>query len=120
MTGVGESAGSTAKILEVLKDIPLWLLTGLALSASVLLLPAVSKMLPPVARPWLVLCGVVFGVLAVARAMSALLKAIPLWRASADARRKFHITGVPQHSFWTTAKQVDDSILTQISAHLLV
>ena len=42
------------------------------------------------------------------------------WRASADARRKFHLTGVPQQSHWSTAKQADDSIITQISAHLFV
>jgi hypothetical protein len=121
MTGVGEGAGIATKALEVVKDLPLWLLTGLAISAGVLLfLPAVALSIPAIARPWILCTGVVFGVLAASRGIAVLIQAVPSWRASADARRRFHLTGVPQESHWSSAKQADDSIVTQISAHLLV
>jgi hypothetical protein len=121
MTGVGEGAGIATKALEVVKDLPLWLLTGLAVSAGILLfLPAVAPSIPPVARPWILGTGVVFGVLAASRGIAVVIHGVPSWRASADARRRFHLTGVPQQSHWSSAKQADDSIITQISAHLLV
>ncbi|MGC2768421.1 MAG: hypothetical protein WB607_23155 [Candidatus Acidiferrum sp.] len=37
MTGVGEGAGITTKALEVMKDLPLWLLIGLSIAAGLLL-----------------------------------------------------------------------------------
>ena len=121
MTGVGEGAGIATKALEVVKDLPLWLLTGLAVSAGILLfLPGVAPSIPGVARPWILITGVVAAVLAASRGIAVLIHAVPSWRASADARRKFHLTGVPQQSHWSTAKQADDSIITQISAHLFV
>jgi hypothetical protein len=121
MPGAGESVGTTAKVLEVLKDLPLWLLTGLAVSAGVLLLiPAFAASVPGVARPWIIVAGVVFGVLAVARAIGALIQKLPAWKSSADRRRGFHLTAIPQQSHWSSAKQADDSIVTQVAAHLLV
>jgi hypothetical protein len=38
MTGVEQGAGAATKALEVVKELPLWLLVGLAISAGVLLL----------------------------------------------------------------------------------
>src|SRR5258708_2929482 len=121
MTGVGEGAGATAKVLEVVKDLPLWLLTGLALSAGGLLwVPWFAPSVPALARPWIMMAGVVCGILAGVRAIALLIEKIPAWRASADARRRFHLTGEPQQSFWSSAKQADDSIVTQVVARLLI
>jgi hypothetical protein len=121
MTGVGEGAGATAKVLEVVKDLPLWLLTGLALSAGGLLwVPWFAPSVPALARPWIMMAGVVCGILAGVRAIALLIEKIPAWRASADARRRFHTTGEPQQSFWSSAKQADDSIVTQVVARLLI
>src|SRR5277367_2759449 len=104
MTGVGESAGTTAKLLEVLKDLPLWLLSGLAISAGVLLLiPTFAVSVPSVARPWIIVGGVVCAVLALARAIGILIEKIPAWKTAADARRRFHLTAVPQQSHWSSA-----------------
>jgi hypothetical protein len=121
MAGVGESAGTTAKLLEVLKDLPLWLLSGLAISAGVLLLiPTFAVSVPSVARPWIIVGGVVCAVLALVRAIGILIEKIPAWKTAADARRRFHLTAVPQQSHWSSAKQADDSIVTQVAARLLV
>src|ERR1019366_153549 len=118
---VSESAGAATKALEILKDLPLWLLTGLAVACGVLLFfPAIAASAPAAARPWLVLGGIVFGVLAIARAIGTLLQKVPIWRASADGRRRFHMTPEPQQSFWSSAKQPDDSVVTQIAARLVI
>ena len=87
MTGVGEGAGTTAKVLEVLKDLPLWLLSGLAVSAVLLLIPIFAVSLPSVARPWIIVGGVVCAVLALARAIGVLIEKIPAWKTAADARQ---------------------------------
>jgi hypothetical protein len=114
MTGVGEGAGITTRTLEVLKDLPLWLFIGLAVACGLLLFfPAIAISVPAVAHPWIDLAGVVFGVLALARAIGALVEKIPVWKASADKRRKFHITPEPQQSHWSSSKQPDDSVVTQ-------
>lgn len=121
MTGVRESAGTTTKLLEVLRDLPLWLMSGLAVSAGVLLfIPALAVSVPPIARPWIIVGGVVCLVLALARAIGLLFEKIPVWKASRIARRRFHLSAVPQQSHWSSAKQADDSIVTQVVARLLV
>jgi hypothetical protein len=121
MTGLGEGAGITTKTLEVLKDLPLWLLIGLAVASGLLLFfPPIAALAPAVARPWIVVLGVVFGVLAVARATGALIQRISVWKASADSRRRFHLMSDPQQSHWSSSKQPDDSVITQVAARLLV
>jgi hypothetical protein len=67
MPGVAESAGAAVKVMGVLKDLPLWVFAGLAASAGLLLwVPAIAVYVPAGARPWIVVGGVVSGVLAVA------------------------------------------------------
>lgn len=58
--------------------------------------------------------GVVFGVLALARTGALLLEKIPAWRKVRDGRRRFYLSAEPQQSFWSSAKQADDSIVTQV------
>lgn len=121
MTGVEQTAGAAARTLEVLKDVSLWLLTGLALAAGVLVwVPPFAAYLQSAIRPFVVIAAVVFGVLAVVRAIALLLEWIPAWRAARDDRRRFHLTPEPQQSFWSSAKQADDSIVTQVVARFVV
>jgi len=121
MTGVEQTAGTATRILEVFKDLPLWLLTGLAASAGLLLcFPPFAASLPPTIRPFVVIAGVIFGVLAVVRAIALPLERMPTWRAARDERRRFHLTPEPQQSFWSSAKQPDDSIVTQVVARFVV
>jgi hypothetical protein len=121
MTGVQEGAGTAAKVLEVLKDLPLWLLFGLTISAGTLLfVPSIAALGPAIARPWIIVAGVVFGSLTVARGTGILIHEIPIWKASADARRRFRLIALPQQSHWSSSKQADDSIVTQISIDFLV
>jgi hypothetical protein len=118
MTGIEQSAGAATKALEVLKDIPLWLLSGLAISAGVLLW--VPALLPPAVRPWIIIGGITFGVLAAVRGAAILFEQIPAWRKAREEGRRFHVTAEPQQSFWSSAKQADGSIVTQVVASLVV
>jgi hypothetical protein len=118
MTGVEQGAGAATKALEVLKDIPLWLLSGLAISAGILLW--IPGLLPSSIRPWIIGGGVTFGVLAAARATAMLSEQIPLWRKARDERRRFQVTAEPQQSFWSSSKQADGSIVTQVVARVVV
>ena len=77
MTGLGESAGITAKVLQVLKDLPLWLLAGLAAAAGVLLwIPSSAASVSAAGRPWFIVAAIVFGVLSAARAIGILFERI--------------------------------------------
>jgi hypothetical protein len=85
MTGLGEGAGITTKMLEGLKDLPLWLLGGLAVASAVLLsFPSIAASLPIVARPWIVIAAVVFGVAGLCSSCTAATKATPLPTLSPD------------------------------------
>src|SRR6266436_954208 len=106
MTGVEQSAGAATKALEILKDLPLWLMAGLAIAAGALVwVPCFAAALPAGFRPWVTIAGVVFGVLAVARTIALLLEMIPAWRKARDERRRFYLSAEPQQSFWSSAKQ---------------
>jgi|GEM_PF-1965373 len=118
MTGVEQGAGTATKALEVLKDLPLWLLVGVAVSAGVLLW--VPGLLPNSVRPWIVIVAITFAILAGARASAMLIEKIPVWKKARDERRRFHVTPEPQQSFWSSSEQADGSIVTQVVARLVV
>jgi hypothetical protein len=106
-------SGEPAKLLEVVKDLPPWLLAGLFLVAGILLrFPPLAVLLPGPFRPWIVFGGVVSGALTVDRATRLLAEKVPGWRAAARARRRFYLNAIPQQSFWSGSKQADDSIVT--------
>lgn len=115
---VEQSAGAATKALELLKDLPLWLLSGLAVAAGVLLW--IPGILPLAVRPWLIGGSVTFGVLAAARGTALLFEQIPVWKRMREERRRFHVTGEAQQSFWSSSKQADGSIMTQVVARLTV
>ena len=121
MNGVGEGAGAAAKVLEVLKDLPLYIFVGLALAAGGLLfLPSIAQSVPASAHPWILIGGIVSASLAFARAAGIVIGWLSRWRTAKAARRAFHITAVEQQSFWHVAKQPDDSLITQVAARLFV
>lgn len=115
---VEQSAGAATKALAVLKDLPLWLLCGLAVAAGILL--RIPSLVTPPIRPWLIAGGITLGVLAVARAIAMLFEQKPVWKKLRDERRRFYVAPEPQQSFWSSAKQADDSIVTQVVARLTV
>lgn len=116
-----EGVTGFGKFVEAVKDLPAWLFSAFAVAAGILLfVPPVNAELPKTYRPWLVVVLVVFGVLAL---FKWIMVAFGVWRASraeARARKTFHVTPITQQCHWSSAKQADGSIVTQISAHLSV
>jgi hypothetical protein len=121
MTGAEQTIGSATKIIEVLKDLPLWLLIGLTASGGVLLwVPFFAVSLPQSVRPFVIIGVVIFGVLAIVRTIALLLERIPIWKAARNDRRRFHLTAESRQSFWASTKQPDGSIVTQVVVRFAV
>jgi hypothetical protein len=109
----GEIQAST-KVIEVLKDIPLWLLGGLAVALGVIAgIVRYTHLLPYIG---FFLGSVFFGVLFV----SLLISKIPAWKLAANERVRFYLTPIAQESNLSSAKQADDSIVVQIVVRVLV
>jgi len=116
-----EGATGFGKFAEAVKDLPAWLFSAFAVAAGILLfVPAVNVELPKAYRPWLVLALVVFGVLALFKWVTVALDAWRTSRVEAKARKTFHVTPINQQCQWSSTKQADGSIVTQISAHLSI
>jgi hypothetical protein len=113
--------GWFAKSIEAIKDVPAWMLTGVAIATDLLVfVPALSRELSPETKPWLFISAVLFNALAVSKWISV---GVTAWRASkaaAKAKKTFHMSPVTQNCFWSVTKQPDDSMVTQITADLLV
>jgi hypothetical protein len=120
MSGV-ESIGTFTKALDVLKDLPLWLLTGLAV--FLLLFPFLSgagDLLSPTALSWIRITGVLFAILAVSRLANVLTPTVRAWWTHRDERRTLHLTFNDAQSFWHVTKQPDGSMLTQFALRFMV
>jgi hypothetical protein len=121
MTPVGERAADVSKVVAVIKDLPLWLLGGIAASAiALLLVPSITRQLPDPFHPWLVIVAVVSGTLTIFRLISVTHGKLMERLASQSKRRTFHITPDPLQGRWHITRQVDDSMTTQIMLRGLV
>jgi hypothetical protein len=119
-TGV-EGVDQGIRFLEVIKDLPLWLLTAVALALSLFLfVPELSADLEKAYRSWLMFAAILFAFLSVAKWVSVLVQWLRARRAAAESRRTFHLTAVAHQCIWSASKQVDDSFVTQVSADLMV
>jgi hypothetical protein len=118
---LAEGAKGFEKFIETVKDLPAWLISALAVAAAILLFePSINAELPKTYRPWLVVAFVVFGVLALFKWASVAISALRASRVAAKARKTFHVTPIAKHCHWSSSKQADGSIVTQISAHFSV
>lgn len=116
-----ENTDALTKLFEVVKDLPVWLLTALAVAAGLMLfMPQINGELPKDYRSWLVVGFVLFGVLACFKWITVLIIAWRAWSAQVKAHKKFHVTPMTQHCHWSIAKQPDGSIVTQIVADFAV
>jgi hypothetical protein len=117
MNPMEQGAGFGAGLLNAVKDLPLWLLTALAIALDLfLLVPAFARDLPKESRWWVVLLAIVFSALAVARAVALGIQTVRSLRAARDAKRRFHLTPVMSQCYWAVSKQADESFITSISA----
>ncbi|WP_156957877.1 hypothetical protein [Paracidovorax oryzae] len=117
----GEGVGQGIRLLEVIKDLPLWLLTAFALALGLfLLVPQLSADLEKAHRPWVILAAILFALLALSKWISVLVQWLRARRVAAETRRTFRLTAVAHQCIWSSSKQADDSFVTQISADLTV
>jgi hypothetical protein len=121
MTEPISTAGAWTKIAGTLKDWPLWLLVGAALSLSVfILVPGFAALASPPARTAILFAALVAWILTVCRSIPAAVQAWRLWRVDAQARVRFVITPIEHQCFWGISQQADGSLVTQVSGHFMV
>lgn len=110
-----------AKFVGAIKDLPVWLFMSFAVAAALLLfVPEISEKIPEDAKPWLLVSLVLFGVLSIFKWIDILVGALRNLHSERRARKTFHMTPVPQHCWWSVAKQGDGSFVTQIVADFAV
>ena len=114
-------SGAVVSGLTAIKDFPLWLLTGIALSLiAFLIVPVLSAAVPQEARKWVILGAGAFTILAACRLGSLVISQINSYRTKLAARRTFHLTPIPHRSFWGPTRQKDGTIVSQIRAEFMV
>jgi hypothetical protein len=107
------------KILETLRMLPVWMLAGLALVGyAILYLPGFGGINPTLFRTqygvWIWIIAVSFSILAVARALDAVISALRLHRKMRESRRALRLIPLHHQCWWHLAKQQDHSFISQI------
>jgi hypothetical protein len=115
------TAGTWAKIAGVIKEWPLWLFVGVALSLSLfLVVPEFRELVSPTTRIGVKFATAVAWIFVASRAAGPAIQMGRHWRAASEARIRFVITPVEHQCFWGTSKQPDGSVVTQVSGHFMV
>ena len=115
------TASAWAKIAETVKDWPLWLLVGAALSLSVFLaVPDFRGLVSPSVSTAVLFATIVAWILAATRSVTPAVRAWRERRAALEARIKFIVTPVEHQCVWGVSKQADGSYVTQVSGHFMV
>jgi hypothetical protein len=112
---VSTISGVVTTALTAIKDFPLWLLGGIALSLiACLSVPKLSAAVPQEARAWVTLGAVAFTILTVFRGGSLVISHINRYRADLEARRTFHLTPISYGCNWSATRQKDGTIVIHI------
>jgi hypothetical protein len=113
-------SGAVTKALTAIKDFPLWLLGGIALSLiTFLCVPKLSAAVPQETRTWLTLGAVATTILTACRLGSLVISHINSYRADLEARRTFHLSPTSYRSFWSDTRQKDGTIVSQIHTEFM-
>jgi hypothetical protein len=115
------TAGAWVKVVEAVKNWPLWLFVGVALSLSVFcVVPDFRELVSPSIRTVILFAMAVAWILAASRAATPAVRAWLAWRAASEACIKFMVTPIEHQCFWGVSKQTDGSYVTQVSGHFMV
>jgi hypothetical protein len=115
------TTGTFAKIATAVRDFPLWLLSGLAMSATVFLgVPIFRNLVSPTVDIIVLLGAVVLWILAVARGIEPSAHAIKSYVRQREAKRVFVATPINGGGAWAISTQPDGSVVTQVSGDFLV
>jgi hypothetical protein len=108
------------KALSVIKDLPLWLLTGIALSlAAFLSIPEFCGAVSEDTRTWLAVAATAFAIFAGCRFVSVIISLIGRYRSTLEAQRTFHLTPITYRSFWSATRQKDGTVVTQLRTEFM-
>jgi hypothetical protein len=113
------SPSSVGSFLSILRTLPVWMLSGLALAGyAVLFAPAFGGVDPTGFRHqwgiWFWIEALTFSILAVARGLDAGIASHRLRRDTARSRLPLRLIPLHQQCWWHLAKQQDDTFVSQI------
>jgi len=115
------AASAWTKVVDAVKQWPLWLFLAVALSLSVFIaVPAFRNLLPEGARTWVVFGMAVAWIFTATKGMATVVDAWRAHRAAAHAKIKFVITAIEGQCIFGVVKQPDGSFVTHIRGKFLV
>jgi hypothetical protein len=109
------------KVLIAIRDFPLWVLVAAALSLTIFVyVPNFNELVSPATNNAISFAAIVAWIFAGARGSVSLIEIVRSHRDSREANRRFYVTSVDSQCHWSVSRQSDGSLVTQISAHLMV
>lgn len=113
------SPSSVGSFLSILRTLPVWMLSGLALAGyAVLFVPAFGGVDPTGFRHqwgiWVWIESLSFSILAVTRGLDAAITGYRLRRKTALSHLPLRLIPLHQQCWWHLAKQQDDTFVSQI------
>lgn len=114
------SIGEFSKLLSVLRNLPLWIIIGLAFAGyAVLFIPPFGGITTEKFRQnwgvWVWVEAITFSILAIVRVLDAGITYYWANKRTSEAHRFLRFVPLLQQNWWHLAKQQDDSYVSQIS-----
>jgi hypothetical protein len=115
------STGMWARALDGIKQWPLWLLVGIAVSLTVLVaVPDFRSLASPTTGTALVYATIVARIFVCARAAKPINDAALAYLRYREQSRYFLVTSIDQQCHWGVSQQPDGSYVTQLAVHCMV
>jgi hypothetical protein len=120
MTEPVATTGALASAAAALRDWPLSLFVAVALTLSVFsAVPEFRELVSLQSAHGILFGAVAAWIFAGCRAVAPTIRAFHAYRAVLEARVRYVITPIYHQCFWHTARQSDNSVVTQVSRHFL-
>jgi hypothetical protein len=115
------SPGIWARLLDGIKNWPLWLLVAIALALTVLVaVPDFRALVSPMAATALVFATIVAWIFVVARAAKPITDGVLKYLHYREQKRRFLVTPVEGKCYWGVSKQTDGSYVTNVTVQCMV
>jgi hypothetical protein len=115
MTGA-ETPKVAETLIKTLKDLPFWMLAGLAIALDIILyVSSFAAQIPSDLQSWFALGAVFLNVLAGARLIDLFWSLGKAMVKSKAQRKTFHLSADEMQAHWGTARQPDGSVITQLA-----
>jgi hypothetical protein len=115
------SSGTWARVLDSVRNWPLWLLFAIALSLTVLVaVPDFRALASPATANALVYATIVAWIFVLARAAKPITDVVRTYLHNREHSRYFLVTPIEGQCHWSVSKQSDGSYVTQVAVHCMV